>query len=415
MQKEIDAQVQITQSFGKEATKAVGTFAAEKLKAAQASGDQAEIDKWKEGGFARVALHALVGALTGDLAGAAGATASQTLVPLIGEEIAKLDIPVELKQALIAAAGTAIGAATGGAAGAAAGLNATANNYLKHEELTQKAAELAACTTKECKDDAETRWNEVSQNRNKLMIYSCLNGGPDQCSANVEKMGRDMAELRAAGGDKSKGYTGFTPEERNNIKQVMSQISTNLETLAAMGDLQLGTTYASPGDLVTVGILTEKEGQLLESARAQNMVGFLGAIALPAGTKGRNVDSNKAANLFEEMQANGIKVTPENVLRAERLSDGRIVFLEKVNDKAGFQHIMKEHRTEFAQMGLSDQQVPEFLFNTIQKGTIVGYQGVGTGRPIYETQVNGQTVRIAITVGSNGYVVGANSAGGVPK
>lgn len=54
-----------------------------------------------------------MGGLAGDLAGAAGAAASQSFIPMIGEEIAKLDIPVELKQALIAAAGTAIGATVG--------------------------------------------------------------------------------------------------------------------------------------------------------------------------------------------------------------------------------------------------------------------------------------------------------------
>ncbi len=33
--------------------------------------------------------------------------------------------------------------------------------------------------------------------------------------------GRDSLK-GAAGGDKSKGYTGFTPEERNNIRQAMT-------------------------------------------------------------------------------------------------------------------------------------------------------------------------------------------------
>ena len=44
-------------------------------------------------------------------------------------------------------------------------------------------------------------------------------------------------------------------------------------------------------------------------------------------------------------------------------------------------------------------------------GEIVGYQGLGTGRPIYETTIGGQTRRFAITIGDNGYIVGANPRG----
>lgn len=42
---------------------------------------------------------------------------------------------------------------------------------------------------------------------------------------------------------------------------------------------------------------------------------------------------------------------------------------------------------------------------------IVGYQRLGMGRPIYEIVLNGQKQRIAVTVGSNGYIVGANPRG----
>ncbi|PQQ40655.1 hypothetical protein C6H65_13815 [Photorhabdus luminescens] len=41
-----------------------------------------------------------------------------------------------------------------------------------------------------------------------------------------------------------------------------------------------------------------------------------------------------------EMSKNGVKFSPENVLIAERLADGKIVFLEKGNSFAGFQYIV---------------------------------------------------------------------------
>lgn len=42
-----------------------------------------------------------------------------------------------------------------------------------------------------------------------------------------------------------------------------------------------------------------------------------------------------------------------------------------------------------------------------------GYEGTGTGRAIYATQLNGKTQYVAISVGKNGFVVGANPAGSI--
>lgn len=41
-------------------------------------------------------------------------------------------------------------------------------------------------------------------------------------------------------------------------------------------------------------------------------------------------------------------------------------------------------------------------------GTIVGYQGRGTGRPIYEIKYERVVRRNIITISNNGYIVGAN-------
>lgn len=51
--------------------------------------------------------------------------------------------------------------------------------------------------------------------------------------------------------------------------------------------------------------------------------------------------------------------------------------------------------------------------DAVSKGKIIGYQGKGTGRPIYEVLINGQKQRIAVTTGNNGFIVGANPAGSV--
>jgi hypothetical protein len=56
-------------------------------------------------------------------------------------------------------------------------------------------------------------------------------------------------------------------------------------------------------------------------------------------------------------------------------------------------------------------RVPGFIMDAVTQGKVVGYQGRGTGRPIYELDYNGSTQRGAVTVGSNGFIVGANPVG----
>lgn len=43
-----------------------------------------------------------------------------------------------------------------------------------------------------------------------------------------------------------------------------------------------------------------------------------------------------------------------------------------------------------------------------ENNKIIGYQGKGTGRPIYQVTHNGKIYNTAITVGDNGFIVGAN-------
>ncbi|SEU13754.1 DUF637 domain-containing protein, partial [Pseudomonas graminis] len=120
-----------------------------------------------------------------------------------------------------------------------------------------------------------------------------------------------------------------------------------------------------------------------------------------------------STSLLDELTANGVKFTPENIIATTRNSSGKVVFLESGNSKAGLQHIIEEHGGQFAQMGVSEAQIPGVVMKAVSEGKLVGYQGSGSGRPIYELNINGQPQRIAVTVGDNGFVVGANPRGSV--
>ena len=64
-------------------------------------------------------------------------------------------------------------------------------------------------------------------------------------------------------------------------------------------------------------------------------------------------------------------------------------------------------------MGVSEAQIPDVVMKAVSEGKLVGYQGSGVGRPIYELTINGQSQRIAVTFSDNGFVVGANPRGSV--
>lgn len=98
--------------------------------------------------------------------------------------------------------------------------------------------------------------------------------------------------------------------------------------------------------------------------------------------------------LLDELTANGVRFTPENVIATTRSSSGKFVFLEAGNSKAGLQHIIEEHGSQFAQMGVSEAQIPGVVMRAVSEGKLVGYQGSGVGRPIYELNINGRTQRI---------------------
>lgn len=114
-----------------------------------------------------------------------------------------------------------------------------------------------------------------------------------------------------------------------------------------------------------------------------------------------------------ELNAKGVKFSLDDLIATGRDASGKVFFLEKGNAKVGLEHILQRPEDDFARIGVSREQVPSVVMDTVTKGKIVGHQGKDMGRPIYEVMVNGQKSRITVTTGSNGFIVGANPAGRV--
>ncbi|WP_152965159.1 toxin glutamine deamidase domain-containing protein [Comamonas testosteroni] len=215
VQREIDAQVAITAEFGKQASKAVGDYAGRKYNELKDL-DPVEAAKWSEGGAYRVAMHAVVGGLSGGVQGAAGAALSQASIDAIGAQIAKSDLPLALKEALAVAAGTALGASVGGFAGAASGLNATVNNYLTVADL------------KKNKGSKEELQNQSLVNNYKVEA-PCVAQDSKACGEAIAKALSDIGELR--------GYKEQLIIDRDS--QTNPDIRTNLTAQIDIVDRQI--------------------------------------------------------------------------------------------------------------------------------------------------------------------------------
>jgi len=276
-------------------------------------GDVAAKQGWKEGSTEKIVLHALAGivqAKVGDgsaLVGAAAGAINEAVLPVIAEYLEGQGIHrfnadggqnPEFSSLLTAGStllGAAVGAATGNAGlGATVANNATVNNYLKHAELKKKEEEIKACAgDSECVKDRTAYWDKVSQDRNAEIKDSCSSRGAQACRDNIAQMQADLAELSNNG--TGKGLSQYTPEESNNIKQLLVNYKANLEELAGIAQDALGTTYTSPADLT---YLTDQERKDLQSFRAGTFIDVAGAVILPGGIK---VTGKNAKQVAEEV------------------------------------------------------------------------------------------------------------------
>jgi hypothetical protein len=138
-----------------------------------------------------------------------------------------------------------------------------------------------------------------------------------------------------------------------------------------------------------------------------------GGISVAEMTEIEAASTRAAANsprekLIAELAAAGVKHTASNILTVGRLF-GKPVFLETGNANAGLTHIMR-HAADFTARGIEAGEIPGVVMRAVTEGRLVGFQGQGAGRPILEIIHAGRPLDIAITVGDNGFIVGANPA-----
>ncbi|MDP9789831.1 hemagglutinin repeat-containing protein [Agrobacterium tumefaciens] len=378
----------------------VQTFDIDRLKAKQQSaaalsellnigvGDLSQRLGFAEGSPEKLALHAAVGALVSQLAGYSAATgavagAASEIANGVLQDVLKTNpnLTDAQKSAITQWVAVAIGAAVGGEAGAAAGLDNVNYNYLNHAEVLALKEATDQCHS----GDAEAcqraaNLNAIDQARDDYLHQVCsANGDGDACKAAVTDLRQSLASLYG-----------------NNQGLDLVRLHWVELYQRSMGD-DLADPSGAKRDMLSI-----VAGAMLGGG---------------VGTGPKNLSpSPSKTQLIDELINGGTKVTRENVVKIQKLPNGKTVWLETGTATgprpAGLNHIVADHGADFANKGITEADIPDALFTALKDGKIIGYQGTGTGRPIYQYVYNGKTQNTAITVGDNGFIVGANPTSG---
>lgn len=163
----------------------------------------------KDGGIAKITLHALMGGLAAEAAGgdfktgALAAGLNEALVDALATRYKKMEpnakndlllMNAQLIGVLAAAAGGGDGADL--QTGAWVAVNSTQFNYLLHDELQQMLAEKRACDSQQCRDDVSKRYQQLDAERNDHLEAAC-NNDPVGCEALLQRLTADSPKNQA--------------------------------------------------------------------------------------------------------------------------------------------------------------------------------------------------------------------------
>ena len=191
-----------------------------------------------------------------------------------------------------------------------------------------------------------------------------------------------------------------------NADDLLAKGITSADDLSRLG-------FSSVDDLLKLNLVGEENlGKFgINSIEELKKVGVTSADDFAKiGFKGVSKAKWNSAELLDELSKSGVKYNPDDVVAVTKTADGKLVWLENGNDNAGLQHILK-HAEQFATKGVSEDNISDFIMTALKDGKVVGTQRT---RTIYEVMYEGKLQRVAISVGDNGFIVGANPKS-IPK
>ena len=120
-------------------------------------------------------------------------------------------------------------------------------------------------------------------------------------------------------------------------------------------------------------------------------------------------DELKPEDLMKELRDSGEKFNEEDVVFVVKQKNGKLAWLEKGGNTAGWEHIKIRHAKQFKDIGIDEKLIPDLVREAILHGRIIGKQGKGsTPGDIYMVDFMGKTYSIMIVISSNGFIITAH-------
>lgn len=114
--------------------------------------------------------------------------------------------------------------------------------------------------------------------------------------------------------------------------------------------------------------------------------------------------SLKPEHLMSELEKSGVKFTKKEVIMVTKTKRNELVWLEKGNNSAGLQHIIKRHEGDLLKkFNINRSDIPSFIKEIFSKGTEISSKVKNGG---FEKRYRFKNEYFVISgVGKNGYII----------
>lgn len=130
----------------------------------------------------------------------------------------------------------------------------------------------------------------------------------------------------------------------------------------------------------------------------------------PAGALGAPVPEATRDALIAQAAAAGLKIDPTQVVYIDRAPDGRIIWLQRGDQRSGLGHLLRAERIKnFTDIGVAPADIPGLAVRAVTAGTLLGT--IRRDDAVYDVDIGGgQHRRIVVIISDNGYIVSAYPA-----
>lgn len=187
---------------------------------------------------------------------------------------------------------------------------------------------------------------------------------------------------------KASGESNSTVIVGGKVKEVTAGVGKTTDVFAAAGD--------TGKELKAVSNVTEEVGEI---KTVRNVVDDVPYQTSYGKSSANFIEGSLNSNLLDELANSGVKYNPDDVITVMKNSEGKLMWLEKGNSKAGLTHILERHANDFASQGVSD--IPQLLEDVLSTKPIKS--GSNAKGLFADYMWNGNSYRVAY--GTNGFVV----------